>query len=254
MKQKAIALFLICSTSLGLKAQQVFIKYGKISFEKKVNLIRSLENSNLPLEAREKMQKYATSNWDFYFDQEKSLYKPVKKEAESSHHGFFPFSMGKQTNEIYTDYSKNRRVIKRNIMDDEYLLGDTIPQVNWKIMHDVRNIAGFECRKAIGVIYDTVYVVAFYSDEILLRGGPEGFGGLPGTILGLAIPRYNSTWFATKVDGFENHQSEIIPPKNGKKIETDKDLKKLIELFTRYEHDKKEKAEEAKKRLYGFIL
>src|SRR5690606_26879032 len=106
----------------------------------------------------------------------------------------------------------------------------------------------------IGVIYDTIYVVAFYTDEILLRGGPEGFGGLPGTILGLAIPRYNTTWFATKVNGFENHLSEIVPANTGKKVETDKDLNKLIELFTRYDQDKKEKAENAKRKLYGFTL
>ncbi|WEK20953.1 MAG: GLPGLI family protein [Candidatus Pedobacter colombiensis] len=254
MKQRIIILFLACSCFLDLKAQETFIPYGKITFEKKVNMIRSLENSGLPEEAKEKMQKYSSSNWEFFFDQKKSIYKPTKKEAEDSHAGIFSFWMSKPSNEIYTDYSKNRRILKRTVMDDDYLLTDTIPLVNWKIMHDVRNIAGYDCRKAIGVIYDTVYVVAFYTDEILLPGGPEGFGGLPGTILGLAIPRYNTTWFATKIEGFANHQAEIIPPTKGKKIETDKDLKKLIELFTRYDQQKKEKEEEAKKRLYGFTL
>lgn len=254
MKQQVIILFLACTCFLSLKAQETFIPYGKITFEKKVNMIRSLENSGLPEEAKEKMQKYASSNWEFCFNLEKSVYRPIKKETENSQIGSFFFSMGKQNNEIYTDYGKNRRVIKRAVMDDEYLLTDTIPRINWKIMHDVRNIAGYECRKAIGVIYDTVYVVAFYTDEILLRGGPEGFGGLPGTILGLAIPRYNTTWFAVKVEGFVNQQTEIIPPTKGKKIETDKDLMKLIELYTRYDQDKKEKEKEAKKTLYGFTL
>lgn len=254
MKQTGIVLFLLFIMCLNMNAQEVFITHGKITFEKKVNLVRTFENSNLPDEAREKIQKYAVSNWELYFDQDKSLYKTKKKENENNSPTLFSFSNGKQTNEIYTDYSKKERVLRRSIMDDDYLLTDTIPKVDWKIMHDVRNIAGYECRKAIGVIYDTVYVVAFYSDQILLRGGPEGFTGLPGTILGLAIPRYNTTWFATKVNGFENHQQEITPPSSGKKIETEKDLKKLIELFTRYEPDKREKAEEAQKRLYGFTL
>jgi len=254
MKQKVIVLFLVCNCFLSLKAQETFIPYGKITFEKKINLIRSLENSGLPEEAKEKMQKYSSSNWEFLFNLEKSVYKPIKKEAENNQAGLFSFSLNQQNNEIYTDYSKNRRVLKRMVMDDTYLLTDTIPRVNWKIMHDVRNIAGYECRKAIAAIYDTVYVVAFYTDEILLHGGPEGFGGLPGTILGLAIPRYNTTWFATKVEGFVNQQAEIVPPTKGKKIETDKDLKKLIELFTRYDQHKKEKEEQAKKTLYGFTL
>lgn len=254
MKQTAVVLFLLCVVSLNINAQEAFITHGKITFEKKVNLLRTFEHVDLPQEAKEKMQKYVISNWDFYFNQDKSLYKAEKKETEHSSPALFSFSKGKQTNEIYTDYGKNERVLRRNIMDDDYLLTDTIPKVDWKIMHDVRNIAGYECRKAIGIIYDTVYVIAFYTDEILLRGGPEGFGGLPGTILGLAIPRYNTTWFAIKVNGFENHQPEIVPATTGKKIETEKDLTKLVELFTRYDQDKKEKAEAAKKRLYGFTL
>ncbi|SMD16477.1 GLPGLI family protein [Pedobacter nyackensis] len=254
MRQRAIVLFLLCNCFLVLKAQQTFIPYGKITFEKKVNLIRAFENSPIPEEAKEKMKKYALSNWELLFDQEKSLYKQVKKEEENKNFGPFSFSFGSQTNEIYTDYSKKNRILRRSIMEDDYLLTDTIPGVKWKIMHDVRTIVGYECRKAIGVIHDTIYVVAFYTDEILLRGGPEGFSGLPGTILGLAIPRYNTTWFATKVEGFANHQAEITPATKGKKIETEKDLNKLLELFTRYNHNKKEKSEEAKKRLYGYTL
>jgi len=246
--------FFLCLCCIGLQAQEKFIPYGKITFEKKINLQRSMENSGLPQEAREKMKKYQSSNWDLIFDQHKSLYKPGARADEEETKGFFFFSLSKPSNEIYTNYSQNRRVLKRSVMDDNYLLTDTIPDMDWKIMHDVRTIAGYECRKAIGIIYDTVYVVAFYTDEILLRGGPEGFNGLPGMILGLAIPRYHTTWFATKVDGFTNHQAEIVPASKGKKIETEKDLEKLLELFTRYEPGKKEKSEEARKRLYGFTL
>lgn len=250
----AIIVSLLSLVCLNSKAQETFIPYGKITFEKKINLTRTFENSDLPEEAKEKMQKYITSNWELYFTQNKSIYKPAKKGIEHNSPTLFTLSNSKQNNEIYTDYSSNKRVLKRNILDDEYILTDTIPKLKWKIMHDVRTIAGYECRKAIGVIYDSVYVVAFYTDELLLRGGPEGFNGLPGTILGLAIPRYNTTWFATKVKAFENHLPEIVPTNTGKRIENDKDLKKLIELFTRYDQDKKEKAEEVKRKLYGFTL
>lgn len=252
--KSAVIVFLLYLVSLDIKAQEVFIPYGKITFEKKVNLARAFENTDLPDEAKEKMQKYIISNWEFYFAQNKSLYKPAKKDIDNSNTSFFTLPNYKQNNEIYTDFNHNKRILKRNILEDDYLLTDTIPKLEWKIMHDVRNIAGYECRKAIGVIYDTIYVVAFYTDELLLRGGPEGFTGLPGTILGLAIPRYNTTWFATKVSAFENHLPEIVPANTGKKVETDKDLKKLIELYTRYDLDKKGKTNEAMKKLYGYTL
>jgi GLPGLI family protein len=122
-------------------------------------------------------------------------------------------------------------------------------------MHDVRQIAGYECRKAIAIINDTVSVVAFYTDEILLKGGPEGFTGLPGMILGLAIPRYNTTLFATKVEAKNVPILTIAPPAKGKRTDTEKDFKKMLDLYTRYD-DKKNprKIEDIKKELYTLIL
>lgn len=251
--KRLFSTLLIFLSFLNLKAQQLFVPTGKISFEKKINMQRSIADWDIPDEAKEKMKKYRISHWDLSFDRTKSLYKAHKKEAEPSNSFFFDL-IAEADNELYSDYQQHTRRIKKKIMGEDYLLNDTIPKVDWKIMHDVRNIAGYECRKAIGRINDTVYVVAFYTDEILLRGGPEGFSGLPGMILGLAIPRYYTTWFATKVAAFSEVSADIIPPAKGKKTETEKDLKKLMELFTRYEGPKKENPEEIKKRLYGFTL
>ena len=68
------------------------------------------------------------------------------------------------------------------------------------------------------MIMDSVYVVAFYTDEILAPGGPESFTGLPGMILGLALPHEHITWFATKVEISAPSPSEITPPTKGKKV------------------------------------
>ncbi len=64
---------------------------------------------------------------------------------------------------------------------------------------------------------DSVFVVAFYTDQIVPGGGPESFTGLPGMILGLAIPRMNTTWFATKLELVTVGPSDLAPPKKGKK-------------------------------------
>ena len=72
--------------------------------------------------------------------------------------------------------------------------------IKWKITNDLRTIAGYECRKAIGIINDSIAVFAFYSDELLINGGPEGVHGLPGMILGYGYSRLHATWFATKVE------------------------------------------------------
>ncbi len=85
-----------------------------------------------------------------------------------------------------------------------------------------RTIAGFECSKAVTIICDSVYVVAFYTDEMPVSGGPESFGGLPGMILGIAIPRLHTTWFATKVELIAPAAKDFIIPTKGQRINNKK--------------------------------
>jgi len=65
-------------------------------------------------------------------------------------------------------------------------------------------------------------VVAFYCPEIMPQGGPELFTGLPGMILGLAIPRYFTTWFATKIEIANIDETKIVPPVVKKKKQLSK--------------------------------
>lgn len=54
------------------------------------------------------------------------------------------------------------------------------------------------------------------TDEIPVTGGPELFNGLPGMILGVALPHENVTWFATKVEDIPVDEKALTPPKKGK--------------------------------------
>ena len=73
------------------------------------------------------------------------------------------------------------------MVDD--LTDDTARKVQWRLSDETRTIAGFECRKAVGIFDDSIAVFAFYTDEILINGGPESINGLPVMILGLGMPR-----------------------------------------------------------------
>jgi GLPGLI family protein len=107
---------------------------------------------------------------------------------------------------------------QKPIYEETYLIQDSLLKVKWKITADTRNIAGFECRKAVGILFDTVAVFAFYTDEIMVSGGPEGINGLPGMILGVGIPRLHTTWFATKVSILNDGDlKSITPAVKGKK-------------------------------------
>jgi GLPGLI family protein len=127
-------------------------------------------------------------------------------------------------------------VMKKSLFEKEYFIKDSLTKYEWKITGEIRDIAGFECKKAVTKICDSVVVVAFYTDQIIVKGGPESFHGLPGMILGLAIPRLSETIYATKL---ELISPEIPIPVEGKskvvkRNQITSDLKKGLEQWGKF--------------------
>jgi len=111
---------------------------------------------------------------------------------------------------------------------------DSLVKIKWRLTPDTRTIAGYECRKAIGILADTIAVFAFYTDELMVTGGPEGIHGLPGMILGVGIPRLHSTWFATKVEVFDVNMNAVIPATKGKKVDRPTMMKALDKVLRQW--------------------
>jgi GLPGLI family protein len=75
---------------------------------------------------------------------------------------------------------------------------------------------------------DSIYVVAFYTDQIPVSGGPESFTGLPGMILGIALPYEHITWFATKISEMPIDPKDLTLPATKKQAITLNALKEKI--------------------------
>ena len=200
-------------------SQTTFILKGKIEFEKKTNLHKQLEfeeDETWRNMIKKMMPPTKTSYFDLYFNGNKTIYTPgrevvaVQKVPEW-------FDGPANDNIVYTDLDQNMYSSQKTVFEDVFNIQDTVRHINWKITTDTRTIAGFDCRKATAVIMDSVFVVAFYTEQIVSPGGPESFAGLPGMILGLAVPRLNTTWFATKLEMVDVKETTLVPPKKGKK-------------------------------------
>lgn len=100
---------------------------------------------------------------------------------------------------LYQDFSKSVSKSTFELGGSSVLIQDSLLQVKWKITNEYRNIAGYDCRRANGVTLDSVYVVAFYTDQIPLSAGPGTVHGLPGMILGLVVPEQHFNIYATDV-------------------------------------------------------
>lgn len=217
MKSYILIIGLILAGTIA-NGQTVFLAKGKIEFERKINVHRQYEpeeNDTWYKEYISKLPKFHTSYFDLYFSDDKTVYKHNRDgDGPKNFWGIGP----SKENTIMVDLTKGMFTGAKRVFEENYLIQDSTRKLEWKLSDETRTIAGFECRKAVARICDSVYVVAFYTDEILVSGGPESFNGLPGMILGLAIPRLYTTWFATKVQLIEPKDAELAAPTRGKKV------------------------------------
>jgi GLPGLI family protein len=183
--------------SFCLKAQTLkFISSGKIEYERKIkNSALYATDSEILNDLEKNGQKFKRNFFSLTFNLSKTVYKPSKETPEN-----FKFQkMSGDDNIIFTDLEKKISISQKHIYENPLLIFDSTRKIQWKITAEKRQIIGFECRRANAIIMDSVYIVAYFSEEILTEGGPESFSGLPGMILGVAMPYEHITWFATKL-------------------------------------------------------
>jgi GLPGLI family protein len=207
---------------------QLFISKAKIEYEVKADVKKTMGNDSWDEQLKDQIPRFKTGYFNLTFDNDKSIY-------QFDHWGTpkLPNFMlsGEDEEKYFFNYNAGTYDMQKNVEGTIVNIADSIPKLKWKLVNENREIAGFNCRKAYAVMLDSVYVFAFYTEEITLPGGPASFHGLPGTIMGITIPRLYTSWIATKVmvNGVD---ANSIKPLAAKKSLTMNDLKSLIKERT----------------------
>ena len=223
----AVSSLLILTGSRLFGQNAHFITSGVIEYDKTVNMYTMLKKQiNKDNEAfyQPIYDSYIKNQPQFKklkstlsFTDNKTMFVPLPDENANT--GFFGnTAMVNQNNIIFTDLQTKTLIGQKKVFDDAFLVKDSTRKIRWKITDETREIAGYTCRRANAVILDSIYVVAFYTEQIPVSGGPESFTGLPGMILGVALPHENVTWFATKVTEMTVLDKAMLPPKKGKPV------------------------------------
>jgi GLPGLI family protein len=212
MKKLLFAL-MICSFA-STHAQQ-FISSGMIEFEVRRNNHKAFGDGIWVEMWKDKIPQFSTNYYHFTFHDNKAVYLYDHKDERTK----LPWNNNEGEDDIwYNDYTAGTFIDQKSVFGDNYLMSDSLMNMKWKISpNETREIAGFLCRKATGIIFDSVYVFAFYTDEITIPGGPMGINGLPGMILGITVPRMYTSWIATKLELTGVKTNIITPPQKGKK-------------------------------------
>ncbi len=233
MKKTLITLITILLAGSSMFAQQKanFITNGTIEYQKRVNTyavipyqIRKDADPRMLAQVQQTLENYkktlpqfATFKSSLSFSNNKMLLVPIKPAAPFQSFQLNPLTA--ESNTIYSDLTAGTIAMEKDAMGEQFLVKDNLRQAKWRITEETRDILGYTCRRANGLVSDSIYVVAFYTDDIRVSGGPELFSGLPGMILQLNIPHENVSWTATKIT-VGPPEKPITPPQKGKAIDT----------------------------------
>lgn len=222
--KKTLIFIAIMLLSAASNAQQ-FVDKAVIEYEVSTNLKKTMSNDSWDEMIKENLSDLKISYFTCTFADNKSLYKfdrwsPKTKIPKHE-------KDADEENIWYLDFTARKMNMQKLIAGTNFVIADSVPKIEWKITNEHREIAGYNCRKAVGKIMDDVYVFAFYTDDITISGGPCSINGLPGMILGLSIPRLYTSFIATKIE-VKNMDTAVLKPITAKKTYDLLGLKTLI--------------------------
>lgn len=207
----------ICFSGIGQ-----YSDYGKITFERKTNLLKRFQDSRMSKMINED-NKIKIDKFELLFNDTSSVFRPIQDVSEGR--------MGWMTtkNYYYQYLGEESQFIILGLFGQNIYIKDSLPQREWKITESKRNISGYDCRKAIYEKNDSTRIYAWYTPELTTPTGPEGYSGLPGTILGLATEDGGIVYFAKQIQIVAPNNEDLTPDKGKNKVFTLVELKAKIE-------------------------
>lgn len=177
---------------------QAFIEAGTIEYELKYNIKKNMNGEDFWDEMMmDKVPEFKVAFFHLNFNKNKSVFSFDRWQNKDA----LPTYMrrGDEETLYYNNLEEQKYYRVKSFYGNQFNIADTFQKMKWQISSETREIAGYKCRKATTVLFDSVYVFAFYTDEIVPSVGPLGLQGLPGAIMGITIPRLYTSYVATKV-------------------------------------------------------
>lgn len=192
----------------------------------------------------ERMKSMLEKSYVLTFNRSESIYKEEEKLAAPSASGGRGFRMmGNFTaGPQYKNIKENKLVQDQEFFGKQFLIKDTLPKLNWKMVNETKQIGQYTCFKATAVkpISELdirnmrppkpdseenedepkeITVTAWYTPQIPINQGPGDYWGLPGLILEINADR--TTILCSKIVLNTTEKDQIKAPKKGKEVTQD---------------------------------
>lgn len=221
---------LLVLASIGIFWAQAQQAKGRISYERKMNMHRPIPPEDEAMKAM--IPEFMTSKAELSFSGDELLYHIIPEEAdvrdeagEGENRVVIRMDLP-GNNETYKNLAKAIQVDARELGPKKYLIVDSVKTYVWRPTGESKKIGNFTCYRATAMSAEKRDLDAWYTPEIAVSGGPEGYGGLPGMILELDIDHGANHFLMVEFVAMPD--LVIKAPSGGKKISR-KEFDKLLE-------------------------
>ncbi|MCP9769652.1 GLPGLI family protein [Lacihabitans sp. LS3-19] len=216
-----VLITILIATAISTFAQK---SAGQIIYERKTDWVK-IRSKATYLSQEEKDRMAQTWKNDTEYKQkmvldfnDKTSYYTFQDQQEQSEDG--TYSWRNDEYRITRDFENEKLLEIHEMLGKTYILEDSLKMPKWKVLNDIKEVAGYICMKASMV--DTVKnqkIIAWFSTEIPVSSGPERFYGLPGMILETDIDEGAIVLTATSIIFNPAQEIPKLPKKlKGKKI------------------------------------
>ena len=277
MSKLIFTIALVFTIQIGIMAQTF---QGMAVYESKTSMAefksRMEGNKNITLEMQKNMQDRMKAMFEktfiLNFDKSASIYKEEEKlDSPGQNNGGMRMmsSMTGGGGTYYKDIKQKVYTVDKEFMGKEFLVKDSLPNLNWKMEGETRVIGGYNCFKATAIrpisktdmrnfgppkeestatksddtkkktnfmddtaIAKEVVITAWYTPEIPVNQGPESYWGLPGLIL--EVNDGSTVILCSKIVLNPKDKVEIKPSTKGKVVSQkvfDETMVKKMEEF-----------------------
>ncbi len=127
---------------------QQFVDKAEIEFEVNTNVKKNMSNNSWDEMMKENLSELKTSYWTYSFANNKSLFK-FNRWSEKTRIPKYQKDQDEEKSWYY-DFNTNTMSSLKQVVGTSIVVSDSIVPIEWKITNENREIAGYNCRKAVG--------------------------------------------------------------------------------------------------------
>lgn len=165
----------------------------------------SIQNETMVLFIGDKISRFS-SEGQYIADSIKEAYKDRERTQQSFNEMRSKMPMSALNFYVFKRQNSAQVSFTEKIVKDNYRYIQDIDDLNWEILPETKEVAGFVAQKAKASFSGRDYT-AWFTTEIPISEGPYKFRGLPGLILEISD---NNDYYTFKLNGFKELNDEIL--------------------------------------------